>query len=92
MSESDSFFGEAINMLFGAKKEKKVNDIKNKNKKPLVKGDNIETTIGVTIEEAFFGANKKISLRAVDGSMKTFTVKIPQGIRDGEKIRIIRTR
>ena len=32
---------------------------------------------------------KKISLRTVNGKMKTFTVKIPAGIRNGEKIRLL---
>jgi curved DNA-binding protein len=54
-----------------------------------VKGENIETQIDVTIEEAFYGANKKISLRAVDGKMKNFTIKVPSGIRNGEKIRLL---
>ena len=33
--------------------------------------------------------NKKISLRTVDGKMKTFNIKVPAGIRDNEKIRLI---
>ncbi|MFR2533841.1 MAG: DnaJ C-terminal domain-containing protein [Clostridia bacterium] len=60
-----------------------------KKKKVPIKGENIETQINVSIEEAFYGLNKKISLRAVDGKMKTFSVKVPAGIRDGEKIRLI---
>ena len=32
---------------------------------------------------------KKKRKRAVDGKMKTFQVKVPQGIRNGEKIRLI---
>lgn len=88
MKSSDTIIGEAINMFFGSKKEKK-QEQKEKNKKTSIKGENIETAINVSIEEAFFGASKKISLRAVDGSMKTFTVKIPAGIRNGEKIRLI---
>ena len=89
MNTSSNAFGEVFNMLFGAKKEKKVEKETVKNKKVQAKGDNIETGINVSIEEAYFGANKKISLRAVDGKMKNFTVKIPAGIRNGEKIRII---
>lgn len=86
---TDTIFGEAFSMFFGNKKEKKVQDKKDKNQKVQIKGENIETAINVKIEEAFFGANRKISLRAIDGNMKTFTVKIPAGIRDGEKIRLI---
>lgn len=62
---------------------------KNVKKKVPVKGDNVETQIVVSVQEAFYGAEKKISLRTVEGKMKTFTVKIPAGIRDGEKIRLI---
>lgn len=65
MKSSETIIGEAFNMFFGSKKEKKKEEIKT-NKKAGIKGDNIETGINVTIEEAFFGASKKISLRAVD--------------------------
>ena len=62
---------------------------KEQNKKIAIKGENVETEINLNIEQAFYGADKKISLRAVDGKMKTFTVKVPAGIRNGEKIRLI---
>ena len=64
MKQSDSIFGEIINMFFGAKKEK--TEKKPKTKEPKIKGENIETAIDVSIEEAYFGVNKKISLRAID--------------------------
>lgn len=75
-----------LGILFGEPKEEKP---KAKNKKQPIKGENIETQVKVTIEEAYYGLNKKISLRTVDGKMRTFTIKIPAGIRDGEKIRLI---
>ncbi len=53
------------------------------------RGEDIETEIIVKLEEAFYGLEKKISLRTVDGKMKTFSVKVPDGIRNGEKIRLI---
>lgn len=59
-----------------------------KTKNPI-KGENIETEIKVSLEDAFYGVEKKISLRTVEGKMKTFSVKIPEGIRNGEKIRLI---
>lgn len=58
-------------------------------KKTPLKGENIETEIRVSLEDAFYGLEKKISLRTVEGKMKTFEVKIPEGIRNGEKIRLI---
>lgn len=69
------------------KKEEKQYPLKRKIKFKK-KGDNVETEIEISIEEAFYGANKKISLRTLNGKMKTFTIKIPIGIRNGEKIRL----
>lgn len=65
IKHSDSIFGEVINMFFGAKKEEEPKEKKTKEKNPI-KGENVETAINVSIEEAFFGATKKISLRAID--------------------------
>ena len=73
-----------VKMFFG--NTKKVN---NKKEKDAVRGENVETEINDSIYEAFYGSNKKISLRTVDGNMKNFTISIPQGIRNGEKIRLI---
>lgn len=73
-------------LLFGINKVEKVK--RTKTKVPA-KGDNVETQIDVGIKQAFYGTNKKISLRTVDGKMTTFDVKIPAGIRNGEKIRLI---
>ena len=85
---SDSVFSDFFNMFFGNTKEGE-EEVKNKNKKPAVKGENIETEINVSIEEAYYGLSKKISLRTVNGNMKTFSVKVPSGIRNNEKIRLI---
>lgn len=74
-----------LTLLFGNIKFAK----KGKNKKVILKGENVETEINITLEQAFYGIDKKISLRAVDGKMKTFSVKVPAGIRNGEKIRLI---
>ncbi|MDD2627505.1 MAG: DnaJ C-terminal domain-containing protein [Clostridia bacterium] len=52
------------------------------------KGENIETTLYVTLEEGFFGAEKKISFKTTRGSLKNYSVNVPMGIRDGEKIRL----
>lgn len=62
---------------------------KEKQIKQTIKGENVETEIKVSLEEAFYGAEKKISLRTVEGKIKTFSIKIPEGIRNGEKIRLM---
>ena len=75
-----------LTMLFGAIR---TNKIEKQNKKAQQRGENVETEISVNVEQAYFGANKTISLRAIDGKMKKFSIKIPAGIRDGEKVRLI---
>jgi curved DNA-binding protein len=72
-------------MFFGDVEEK---EPKAKKKFP-VKGENIETEIEASIEEAFYGLEKKIALKAIDESSKTLTVAIPAGIKNGERIRLI---
>lgn len=80
--------GAILNMFLGniddgIKKEDK------KDKKNAVRGENIETQISASIYDAFYGLDKKISFKTVDGKSKTISVKIPEGIRQGEKIRLI---
>lgn len=84
--ENGSPVSEFLGMFFGEKEE--TPQVKNRKKVP-VKGENIETEIEVSVAEAFYGATKKISLRTVEGKMKTFEVTIPTGIRNNEKIRLI---
>ncbi len=75
----DMFFGNII------KKETEQKE----NKKEQQKGENIETEINITLEDAYYGLEKKISLRTIEGKMKTFAVTVPKGILNGEKIRLI---
>ena len=60
-----------------------------KPRKAPIKGENVETEINVSIYDAFYGLDKQIALKTIDGNAKTYTVKIPKGIRNGEKIRLI---
>lgn len=53
------------------------------------KGENIETKIEASLEDAFFGREKNIVLKNIEGKDKEFKIKIPEGIRNGEKIRIM---
>jgi len=91
--KNGSVFGDFIGMLFGNPNENtKLEYIVNRNKKEAIRGEDIETEIDVSIEDSFYGKEKMISLRTVNGKMKTFTVKVPEGIRNTEKIRLLRTR
>ena len=75
-----------VNMFFG-----NVNDNKSQKnpKKTQIKGENINTQIDTSIYEAFNGVEKQISLKTPEGEIKTYTFTIPEGIRNGEKIRLI---
>ncbi len=77
-----------VDMFFG-NITRKINNENTDSKKEQIKGENIETQINVTLEDAYYGREKKISLRTVEGKMKTFAVKVPRGILNGEKIRLI---
>lgn len=80
--------GTFINMFLGdIEKDEALG--KSTSKKSPVRGENIETEINATIHEAFYGLDKKISIKSVEGKDKIITVKIPEGIREGEKIRLI---
>ena len=54
-----------------------------------IKGENIETKIDVTLLDAFMGREKQVVLKNIEGKDKSYTIKLPEGIRNGEKIRLI---
>lgn len=86
-----SIFSDFFNIFFGSLDNKRVEakTSASKNAKAPKKGENIDTQINVSIDEAFKGSDKKISLRTVNGTMKNFDVKIPAGIQNNEKIRLV---
>ena len=81
---------ELLSVLFGLgnKKEKEQESTKKEEKTPQ-QGENVETEVQISVVEGFFGLTKSISLRTVEGKMKTFKINIPAGIRNGEKIRLM---
>ena len=88
--EKGSAFSEFFTMFFGEDEQRKENDSNiNVKKKNPIRGENVETEIEIGLEDAFYGVDKRISLKAVDGNLKTFAVKVPAGIRSGEKIRLL---
>lgn len=87
---------ELISTLLGLGKGAKemfegaASDIKEKinARKEPAKGSNIEASLDISLEEGFFGAEKKLSLKTSGGKINNYTVEVPRGIRDGEKIRL----
>ena len=84
--EKKTFKEKLIDILFGMNftKKKIVKEIK----KPI-NGENIDTEVEVNIIEAFNGTNKRLKLRTIDGKTRTFSLTIPAGIQNGDKIRFI---
>lgn len=83
---------EILNVLFGLdglKSQETTYQRKNKDVKVKIQGEDVETQIPISVIEGFYGQTKSISLRTVNGKMRTFEVKIPAGIRNGEMIRLI---
>lgn len=80
--------GKMLEMFIGSI-EKQGKAEKNTNAKTARKGENIETEINISIEEAYYGMEKKLSFRTYDGKNKNIEIKIPEGIQNGEKIRLI---
>jgi len=51
-------------------------------------GGDSEHVVEVTLPEAFNGAGRTLELRAEDGKTRTLEVRIPAGVRDGQRIRL----
>lgn len=57
-------------------------------KQKPVKGKDITSNIEITLEEGLNGTEKKIAIKGYKGGIKTFSVNVPIGIKDGDKIRL----
>ena len=76
-----------INMFIGKRQEQSVvSNLKNNLK---VDGENLESQIEISLKEAFYGTEKKLTFKQDDGKMKTISVKIPKGIQNNSKVRLI---
>ena len=84
--EKDSLFSDFFKMFFGNI------DLENnpkKESKSAIRGENVETELNISIEDAFRGQTKSIGVRTIEGNLKKFEVKVPAGIQNNEKIRLI---
>ena len=53
------------------------------------RGNDVEADIMVTLEEALHGSKRQVSLRrAGSNKTETYQVKIPRGVREGQRIRL----
>lgn len=84
--KSDTVFNNFFYMFLGDIESSNPNK---KEKLIPIKGENIETGININITEAFNGTQKKITLKNINEKEKTVTVPIPEGIRSGDKVRVV---
>ena len=52
------------------------------------RGQNIETEVPISFEEAVFGCDKRFTLSSSDGRSQNFEVHIPAGIANGQSVRL----
>ena len=81
----DSLVSDFFTMFFGNLME----DGEKVNKKSAQRGENVDTEVSISIEEAFRGTKKTIGLRTVEGNIKKLGIEIPGGIQNNEKVRLI---
>lgn len=81
-----TFKEKIIDILFGMTTSK---NVKVKDRKQPITGENIETEVEINVLEAFNGTSKKLKLLTVDGKTKTFNLNIPAGVQNGDKIRFV---
>ena len=84
-----------LNTILGFKKDEGKNfgdiyngpqEAKKQNKQKPKRGTDVITNIETTLEEGFFGAEKKLFIKGF--SKSTISVNVPVGIKNGDKIRL----
>lgn len=96
VKSTSAVVGDIINTILGIGKDAKAvvmstaGEIKTKIEAQKIpkKGGNIEASLEITIEEGFFGVEKKLSVNTFGEQIKNYSVNVPRGIKDGEKIRL----
>lgn len=80
----DSMFSDFFQMCFGT-----IEEVKIPKKIEIAKGENVQTEVNISIEDAFRGKEQSIAVRTIDGDLKTFKIQLPPGIQNNEKIRLV---
>jgi curved DNA-binding protein len=53
-----------------------------------VRGADSEAVLELSVEEAYRGGTHRVALTGADGESRTFTVEVPPGVTDGQRIRL----
>lgn len=79
-------YSDFFNMFFGNDIFGGMNGMGGRGRSRSTKGQDVEATMHLTIEEAYHGGKKTFTLHGVNRS--SITVNIPKGMSSGEKIRL----
>lgn len=87
-----SDFSDFFNMFFGGRDGFSTSNFDlggmfSNRRSKSVRGEDIEAELEISLQEAFEGASKTVSIN-LSGELKTISVKIPAGILPGKKIKI----
>jgi len=60
----------------------------NTRRRRSVAGADVESDVEITLAEAYKGAERTVEMRMPDGTTRRLSVKIPVGVKDGQRIRL----
>lgn len=87
-----NMFSDILTTILGFKKDNDNSDLSsnsiNEAKQKPERGKDIISNLEITLEEGLVGTEKKIAIKGYKGGIKTFSVNVPIGIKDGDKIRL----
>jgi curved DNA-binding protein len=82
-------FSDFFEQLFGARRGGRRGFAGRDFEEPPMHGQDVEADILVTLEEALHGSTRQISFRrGASAKIQTYTVKIPKGVREGQRVRL----
>lgn len=87
---SGQVFGDILHTILGFNKtdDSHFSEVNIDNKQKPQKGKDITSNLEISLNEGLIGTEKKIAIKAYKGGIKTFTVNVPVGIHNGDKIRL----
>ncbi len=83
-----SSFSDFFETLFGSARAANTARTQTAGRQRATPGQDIESTIDITLEEAYKGTSRVLELTEADGATRRLEVKIPAGVNDGSRIRI----
>ena len=85
-----TLFGQAANGGFADQAEDLFGRARSRTRSRARPGEDVEAEVDVTLPEAYKGSEKIVQVSRPGEGPKRLTVKIPPGVRDGQRIRLAR--